>query len=360
VAQQTDSAPRLAAALVRGWRQRGALAWLLLPLTLIYRTLVGMRKHLYATGVLHCERVDCTVVVVGNAIVGGAGKTPTVVALVHHLQSRNIKVGVVSRGYGRSTDHTTAVGPASTAAEVGDEPLLIARATSAPVFVGRQRIGAARALRAAHPQVQVIVCDDGLQHYQLYRDLEICVFDNRGIGNGWLLPSGPLREPWPRHLLRRCGQSEEATLVLHTGNRPSFAGHRAQRTLAHYAVRADGTHLALASLAAPAATRPVLALAGIAQPAQFFSMLQDVGLTPAATLALPDHCNFAQLDLGPWRGHQVVCTEKDAVKLWQVLPDALAIPLLQTIDLAFFEQLDARLTPLLTTRISSRHGHQTA
>ena len=360
MAQQPDSAPRLAATLVRSWRQRGTLAWLLLPLTLLYQALVGVRRCLFAIGLWRCERADCTVLVVGNTIVGGAGKTPTVIAVVQHLQRRNIAVGVVSRGYGRNTHATMAVGPTSAAADVGDEPLLIARATNAPVFVGRQRMAAARALCAAYPQVQVIVCDDGLQHYRLYRDLEICVFDNRGIGNGWMLPSGPLREPWPRRLLHRCGQSAATTLVLHTGSQPTFAGYRAQRALAPYALRADGARVPLATLAANAATRPVLALAGIAQPDQFFNMLQDAGLTPGNTLALPDHCDFAQLDTRAWQEQQVVCTEKDAVKLWHVVPDALAVPLLQTIDHAFFAQLDTLLAPLLAARLSSRHGHQTA
>ena len=141
---------------------------------------------------------------VGNVVVGGAGKTPATVAIVQHLRKTGHRPGVVSRGYGRRSKHSDRlndvlqVGPDTPADTSGDEPALISRATGVPVFVGRSRIAAGRALLEAFPDTTVLVCDDGLQHLALHADVAVAVFDERGIGNGWLLPAGLLREPWPR------------------------------------------------------------------------------------------------------------------------------------------------------------------
>ena len=175
-------------------------------------------------------------------------ETSTTIALAQHLKARGLQVGVVSRGHGRSGQDVRAVLPSDDAEQVGDEPLLMARATAVPVFVAPRRWDAASALLAAHPQTDIILCDDGLQHYALRRDLEVCVFDDRGLGNGWLLPSGPLREPWPRKPLARVGQTDERLLVLHTGATPAFDGFRAKRTLASHAIAA---HLISEAVRAP-------------------------------------------------------------------------------------------------------------
>lgn len=341
--------------LVRGWTHRGASAWLLLPVTLLYSTLIAIRRWLYGAGLLQSQGVDCAVLVVGNAIAGGAGKTPTTIGIVQHLRARGLLVGVISRGHGRNGQDVRAVLPGDDATQVGDEPLLMARATGVPVFVAPRRWDAANALLAAHPQTQLIICDDGLQHYALHRDIEVCVFDNRGTGNGWLLPSGPLREPWPRAPIERVGQREDALLVLHTGDAPAFAGFRAQRSLSPQAVTQDAQTIALRAL-----KPPLLALAGIAQPEVFFASLRAMGLQLDQTLALPDHFDFAQLDTRPLQPYQVLCTEKDAVKLWKVVPQALAVPLIQTLEPAFLAALDARVDAVLATKLSSKHGHQTA
>lgn len=341
--------------LVRSWKRRGMVPLLLLPVSLGYFALLALRRLLYHCGIFSSRKVDCVTLVVGNAIVGGAGKTPTTIAIAQHLSARGLRVGVVSRGHGRNSREVQSVNATDDAAQVGDEPLLIARATGVPVYVAPRRWDAATALLSAHPQTQVIVCDDGLQHYALHRDLEICVFDDRGIGNGWLLPSGPLREPWPRTPLACVGQSDDRLLVLHTGDRPAFAGYRAQRRLASQAVAADASVVELRSL-----TGPVLALAGIAQPEVFFASLRALGLVLDKTLALSDHFDFARLDTTTLQGYQVLCTEKDAVKLWKYLPAALAVPLLQTLEPAFLRALDRMLEPLLATKLSSPHGHQTA
>jgi tetraacyldisaccharide 4'-kinase len=346
---------QLSQALQRAWTHRGALALLLLPITLLYATLLEMRRALYQSGFFTASRVNCAVIVVGNAIVGGAGKTPTTLGIVQHLRARGLRVGIVSRGYGRSDQDMHAVSTADDADAVGDEPLLMARATGVPVFVASSRHAAATALLRAHPETQVIVCDDGLQHYALRRDIEVCVFDDRGVGNGWLLPSGPLREAWPRKALTCVGQQDGHLLVLHTAAKPAFGGFRAQRTLDTQALAHDGQRVILTEL-----KEPLLALAGIAKPDDFFASLRAQGLVLAKTLALSDHYDFARLDIRQLQGCQVLCTEKDAVKLWKYWPQALAVPLIQTLEPAFLAALDTLLTQTLAAKLSSSHGHQTA
>src|SRR5512139_1410138 len=186
--------------LTGNWQRRSPLAWALWPLSLLMRVLVRLRQGLYLSGFLRRQPVPVPVIVVGNVVAGGAGKTPVVMALVQHLQAHGLHPGVISRGYGRSTRDCREVREDSPVGEVGDEPALIRRHTGAPVFVARRRIEAAHALLQAYPQTDVLVSDDGLQHYALARDIEICVFDDRGAGNGLLLPAGPLREPWPRYV----------------------------------------------------------------------------------------------------------------------------------------------------------------
>lgn len=340
--------------LVDAWERRGPLAWLLLPIALLFGLLVAMRRSAYRLGLFRVRKVKCVVIVVGNVIAGGAGKTPTTIAIVQHLRQRGIQVGVVSRGYGRTGTGTCAVSENDDATAVGDEPLLIARATAVPVWVGQARHAAALALLEAHPQTQVIVCDDGLQHFPLYRDIEVCVFDDRGAGNGWMLPAGPLRESWPRALVKEVGQIQERELVLHTGSKPAFAGFRATRTLDRSARTRGGDKVPLQAVSAP-----VLALAGIARPSVFFSELAEAGLPADKTLALQDHFDFGQLNTAQFGGYQVVCTEKDAVKLWKYWPQALAVPLLQTLEPAFLVALDAQVNTALRTKLSFDDGHQT-
>ncbi|MDB5868641.1 MAG: lipid-A-disaccharide kinase [Polaromonas sp.] len=341
-------------ALLNAWRIRGWLACLLWPLAQIHGLLVRLRRALYRRGMLASERFGVPVIVVGNVVAGGAGKTPLVMALVRHLQARGLQAGVVSRGYGRSGEKSLQVMSDTPVNESGDEPALIQRATGAPVFVARRRTEALRALLAAYPATDVVVCDDGLQHYALQRDIEIVVFDDRGIGNGWLLPAGPLREPWPGRL------RQGVDLVLHTGQKPAFEGYTSRRRLADHAVAADGSRVALAAL--QHRPQPLVALAGIASPEAFFGMLRERGLRLEKTLALPDHHAFTPEDLSALAGRTVLCTEKDAVKLF-ALPGQpglklLAVPLEFLPEPALFSALDALLAPLLS-QLPSPHGHQT-
>ena len=307
------------------------MAWLLWPVSLLYGLITSLRRGLYALGVFKTNRVRAKVIVVGNVVTGGAGKTPVVMALVMHLQARGWHVGVVSRGYGRSSTDCREVLDKSTADEVGDEPALVKSTCHAPVFVAAKRFEAATALLAIYPETQIIVCDDGLQHHALHRDLEICVFDDRGVGNGFLLPAGPLREPWPR----------PTDLVLHTGVQASSVrdAFTARRALASYALRVDSRSMPLSELRG----KPLLAVAAIAQPEAFFNMLRDQGLSLAKTMALPDHYNFQHWVRPAVKSHTLVCTEKDAVKLWRSHPDALAVPLVLTPQPEFLSAVDGAI-----------------
>jgi len=350
----------LVGAVVRSWSNNGPLAWLLLPVAALYGALAAVRRGLYRWKWIPSRSVDACVIVVGNVVAGGAGKTPTVISLVRHLRDQGYRVGVVSRGFGRRNQGCQAVDAASVAQDVGDEPLLIQSATGVPVFVGRDRWQAARALLARHAEVEVIVCDDGLQHYGLQRDLEICVFDDRGCGNGWLLPAGPLREPWPRRGVETAGQSGKRLLVLKTSGTASAGQYSARRRLSSLAKDCHGATVALAELNAPG-RRPVLALAGIARPEAFFTMLGESGVVLTKTQALPDHYDFRHVDPAAWSAYQLICTEKDAAKLWPVVPDALAVALEQTMEPAFIAAVEQHIAAWRRRPnvggLSSPHGH---
>ena len=339
--------------LQKSWLSRGWLAWILWPVAQIYGLVVQVRLQLYRLGLFKSERFPVAVIVVGNVIAGGAGKTPVVIALSRHLQARGHHVGVVSRGYGRLSDDTLEVRTDTSVELSGDEPALIKRVTAAPVFVAKKRTDAVRALLAAYPDTAVVLCDDGLQHYALRRDIEIAVFDDRGIGNGWLLPAGPLREPWPERL--RCGLD----FVLHTGQTPSFKGFSSTRRLADYANDGKGNRVALVSLK----ENSVTAVAAIADPEAFFKMLRQRGILLQTTIALPDHHDFSDFDFSSFAGQTVLCTEKDAVKVFLKPHFAgvslLAIPLEFFPEPAFLAALDLRLAQVIS-QLTSRHGHQTS
>ena len=323
--------------LTQSWQEWRLLTILLLPLAFTYRLLEQFRRLLFAERILRIHRVPAKVVVVGNVITGGAGKTPTLLALAESLQHSGYAVGIISRGYGRASNGVQEVLPDSDPLQVGDEPLLIRRRLSLPVFVGGDRVAAAKELLRTHPHTCIILSDDGLQHLRLYRDLEIYVFDNRGTGNGLPLPAGPMRSPWPPHFVPAAGQSPETSVVLHTGSKPAFDGYRAMRRLAAYGIQHNGNRVSLASLSN--APSRLVAVAGIAQPESFFQMLAAVGIKTTKNIAYPDHYEFTTWQRPDQEDWIVVCTEKDAVKLWHHEPEAIAIPLVQDLDTSFLHKV---------------------
>lgn len=346
-------------ALTQAWNGEGGwgqwLSWALRPVSWVFGMLVALRRWLYQHGYYAQDTLAVPVIVVGNVMVGGVGKTPLTMALVQHLTQQGWRVGVLSRGYGRNTSYQQAdiqaVSAYSDAQDVGDEPLLIARACRVPVFVGSDRSAAGRALLAQHPEVQVLVCDDGLQHWQLARDIELCVFDERGVGNGQLLPAGPLRETWPRRTLT----PHVPTLQVQTSGTARPGYFQVTRQLANHALQADGTQRRLQDWA----QTPVQALAGIAKPEVFFAMLRAQGLTLAHTQALADHADLNDVTIEPSFG-DVLCTEKDAVKLWTLHPQVWAVPLQTTLPTDLLAAIDQHLAVAQRAKLSSGHGHQTA
>ena len=312
-------------------------AWLLWPVSMVYLAL----WHLHRRTRRPAQALPVPVLVVGNHVVGGVGKTPTVVAIVQALQAGGHRPGVISRGHGRQGGTVRAVKLGDGAAQAGDEPLLIQRRCGVPVWVGAQRVKAAQALCAAHPEVDVLVSDDGLQHAALPRHAELVVFDERGAGNGLLLPAGPLREPLPlavptwRRVLYTCGHASTAL--------PGAVALRSLSSALPLAAWHAGDARAAIPLSALAGV-PLLAVAGIAAPDKFFSMLRAAGLTIEAC-PLPDHYAYITL---PWPAGtpDVVTTEKDAVKLDPRHPGATrvwVVPLDLTLPGALINELHALL-----------------
>ena len=280
---------------------------LLRTLSWVYAAVIWCRRRLYQSGVIKPVRLPVPVLVVGNLIVGGAGKTPVARALAQQLKALGWRPGIISRGYGRQVPGVRAVGMGDSPPHVGDEPLLYAQ-DGFPVFVGEKRAAAGRALLAANPSVNILIADDGLQHLGLARDLEVVVFDQRGIGNGHLLPAGPLREP-----LSRLNDPLVCGLIVQ-GN-PDQSGWpavprfgMALKPQGVYALNHPECQVALESFAG----KSVLALAGIGHPERFFSMLRDHGLKVEA-ISFPDHHDFKAEDI-PFSHLPVLMTEKDAVK----------------------------------------------
>ncbi len=281
---------------------------LLRSLSWVYAALVRARSAAYAARWLRSQRVGRPVIVVGNLTVGGTGKTPLVAWLTQRLSHVGLRVGIVSRGYGRSFDEPHLVEPDSSWQDVGDEPLLLRRRTGCLTMVGRERVAAANAL-VAHG-VDVIVADDGLQHLQLARDCEIVVVDgSRGFGNGWLLPAGPLREPESR-LLRA-----DITVVNGRAEHPSLAhGPIPVVTMTMVGGNAcrvdnDGPDRLLESFRG----QRVHAVAGIGNPSRFFRDLREWGIE-VIEHPFADHYPFAAADLDFGDALPVLMTEKDAVK----------------------------------------------
>jgi tetraacyldisaccharide 4'-kinase len=320
--------------LMRAWMRRGVLASALWPVSLLFRLLAAVRRALYRAGVLSTTRLPVPVIVVGNIFVGGTGKTPFTIWLVDQLRHAGFVPGVISRGYGAQNDQSIEVTQTSSPAIVGDEPALIARRAQCPVMVARNRVVAAQALLAAHPEVNLIISDDGLQHYALQREVEIVVCDERGNGNGWMLPAGPLREPASRR--------RDFTVINGTHLPADISPQSMCMQLAGDIAERLSDRSQSMALSAISASR-IVAAAGIGNPARFFSMLRSAGLT-IEELPLPDHYDFAGNPFASVQADVILITEKDAVKCMQLEtmkndPRLWVVPVTARIDRALSEQI---------------------
>ena len=315
--------------LVSEWHRTSAWQILLRPVSWLFGMLVAIRRRAFSTGLLKSSIAGVPVIVVGNITVGGTGKTPLVLALADALKERGLHCGIVTRGYKREAsgagNEAVQIMPGSeTGALISDEAGLLANRSGVPVFACADRFKAVEQLLLKYPQVNAIISDDGLQHYALQRDLEICVIDGtRGLGNGYLLPAGPLREP-PSRL-----NSVDAIVVngdLNVSAVPSLRALPAfQMVLANevFVSVKSGQRLQIDEALTKFQESRIHALAGTGHPQRFFSHLAALGLTLAATKVFPDHHNYSASDMPGPEAAIVLMTEKDAVKCGSFADDRM-------------------------------------
>jgi tetraacyldisaccharide 4'-kinase len=323
------------------WYRITPLHVLLIPVSLIFYAVVNIRRALYRNGILTSHKLPVPVIVIGNISIGGTGKTPLTLALAQQLIAHGWHPLIVGRGYGGTAQQPQQVMPDSAPQQTGDEPLLMAQRGLCPVWIGRDRATAARAALRTHPQCDVVLCDDGLQHYRLQRDVEIAVVDaQRGFGNGWLLPAGPLREP--------ASRLHTVDAIVVNGDPVPSGQYRMKLAGSIFYNLLDPTQTFTAS---DFQAMRNYAVAGIGNPQRYFDHLQSLGIrhTPHA---FPDHHPYTANDLEFPDCDAILLTEKDAVKC-----AAFA-------DKKFWAlRVDAQLDPALTDHILqklSRHGRKAA
>ncbi len=315
------------------WSQYTFWHTLLLPISWVFFCVITVRKLLYKAKILKSKHLKVPVIVVGNINVGGTGKTPLVIWLAEQLILQGFKPGIISRGYGGSAKGVQAVLPNSNSAQVGDEPLLIAIRAHCPVFIGANRPEAGEALLKAHPECDIIISDDGLQHYALQRDVEVVVFDGeKQFGNGALLPAGPLRESIARlsnvdALVCNGKLSDKKNLTVlpfDIKNLTVFYRHIFGKDTLKLDERVIEMHLmpqAFYNLKTPEIKaniesflgKKILAIAGIGNPARFFTQLKKLGLDFESHVYV-DHYPYKEEDFGKTEADVILMTEKDAVK----------------------------------------------
>ena len=346
--------------MTRAWQRQAAWLWLLLPVSWLYGFITMVRRQAYKIGLFASYRAPIPLMVIGNITVGGSGKTPLIIALVNHLQKQGIKVGVISRGYGGDSNQMpTLVRADSLPSIVGDEPCLIVNMTGAAMAVCPNRKQAITTLLNAHPDLQLIIADDGLQHYALQRDIEWIVVDaSRGFGNQQLLPTGFLREPMSR--------LKGANVVYHEkADRTTMDNNQAQSKRLTMHLQADKLQLLWSSAAEidgsnvteekipmlpmpPTSNSRVHAVSGIGYPQRFFDTLLSLGFDVIGH-AYPDHYDFSLDELLQYSEQPIIVTSKDAVKIRALLLDAISRQSLSK----EYQELVSRLWVLPVTAVLS-------
>ncbi len=319
--------------ILRAWQHKHLFFYLvLIPLSYLFASIVALRYRAYKVGLLPSYNLPVPVIVVGNINMGGSGKTPVVIWLVEQLKKQGYTPGVISRGYGVNNVQPTAVNQASLASQVGDEPLLIAKRADCPVWVGKHRVAAGQALLKAHPACDVIISDDGLQHYHLQRSVEIAVVDNESVGEQYLLPAGPLREPRQR-LNKVDAVINHSQHVIENSYEMQLCGQTFYNL-------ADPTKKVTADYFY---NKKVKAIAGIGKPTRFFKSLGELGLTVEG-LSFDDHHQFTQQELAAIRCEALLMTEKDAVKCQPFAQSHYWV-------LPIEAKIDERLLPMLLSKL---------
>ncbi|WP_296207851.1 tetraacyldisaccharide 4'-kinase [Psychrobacter sp. UBA3480] len=346
--------------ITRAWQRQAAWLWLLLPISWLYGLITLLRRQAYKAGLLSSYRAPIPVMVIGNISVGGSGKTPLIIALVNYLQKKGIKVGVISRGYGGDTSQMPALVSATSLPHVvGDEPCLIAHMTGAAMAVCPNRQQAIATLLNAAPDLQLIIADDGLQHYALQRDIEWIVVDAaRGFGNKQLLPTGFLREPMSR--------LEGANVIYHEKpstdlTRTSRSDNKIQSTdrLSMHLQPAELQRLwnptsnaAQINSVKPTNSSRVHAVSGIGYPQRFFDTLESIGFEVIGH-PYPDHYDFSLAELLQYGDYPIIVTSKDAVKISALLADYIATQALSD----KYVELVSRLWVLPVTAVLSENSY---
>ena len=315
--------------ITRAWQRQAAWLWLLLPFSWLYGLLMLVRRQAYKAKIFTSYRAPIPVMVIGNITVGGSGKTPLIIALVRHLQQQGIKVGVISRGYGGDSSQMPAlVSVESSPKLVGDEPCLIVNMTGAAMAVCPNRQQAITILLESYPGLQMIIADDGLQHYALQRDIEWIVVDAaRGFGNKQLLPTGFLREPISRLKGANVIYHQKEASLSNSGDKDDFNSSPIKRLTMHlqpdtlellWSFDTQRETLAIDDIAPPNSGSQVHAVSGIGYPQRFFDTLASLGFE-VIPHPYPDHYDFSLTELLQYTEHSIIVTSKDAVKIKSLL-----------------------------------------
>lgn len=324
------------------WYTSSIINWLLLPLSWFYCLVAIIRRKLYRLNFLHSYSSPVPVIVIGNIVVGGSGKTPLLLSLCEYIQKKGFKPGVVSRGYGGSVNGVKQVQQVDVAEVVGDEPLMIFQRTKLPVVVGADRVAAIDYL-LKNNKCDIVLSDDGMQHYRMQRDLEIAVIDaDRGFGNGFCLPAGPLRE--------RVSRLQQVDIIAYNGISSDISDKCSYslQIVSLKKLNSDESRT-LESFT----QKPVHAIAGIGNPQRFFRQLRQNGIE-IIEHAFPDHHSYRQQDFSDWSEACIIMTEKDAVKCGQLtLTDAWVV----RAEAVFSGKLEASLSTSLLPLLS-RHTNQ--